>query len=99
MNDNRKRQRVSSFYDADSPLAATEESTHYFHPSETESYVPQNDMLIDENHDIEKLLSNLDDLNNLEFNAEGNCAGRMLNENVTFSFFVAFSCFLLFKFK
>lgn len=66
INDNRKRQRVSSFYDSDSPLPV-EENTHYYQPSD--SYVPQNnnDLTI-ENEDIEKWM---DELNNIEFNAEG----------------------------
>lgn len=66
LNDNRKRQRCSSFYDSDSPLPV-EEKTHYYQPSD--SYVPQNnnDLTI-ENEDIDKWM---DELNNIEFNAEG----------------------------
>lgn len=65
INDNRKRQRVSSFYDSDSPLPA-EEHTQYYQPSD--SFVPQDNTLSIENEDIEKWM---DELNNLEFNAEG----------------------------
>lgn len=68
VNSNRKRVRVSSFYDSDGPLVVEEHSNFY---QTTDDYVPQSNSVINENDDIEKLLANLDELNNLEFNAEG----------------------------
>lgn len=71
-DNNRKRQRVSSFYDSNSP-SVVEESSHFY--ATADSFVPQSNMMeneSDESADIEKLLANLDELNNLEFNAEGN---------------------------
>lgn len=66
---NRKRPRVSSFYDSDIPVVVTENA--YGHNS-ADCYVPQNDSVMDD-IDPEQLVQNLfsDNQSELALNSEG----------------------------
>lgn len=70
MNINRKRPRVSSFYDSDIP-AVVAENAQFQNPPD--SYVPQNDTMVDDS-DILQMFPDLFTTNESELalNSEGN---------------------------
>lgn len=70
MNINRKRPRVSSFYDSDIPAVVAENAQFHNQP---DSYVPQNDSMDDDN-DILQMFPDIFNTNESELalNPEGN---------------------------